>query len=179
MNLTVPRVFRRTVERCPDRTALIFEDKRWTFLDLEDYSNRVAHFFLGLGYKPGDCIALFMENRPEYVGIWLGCAKIGVVPALINSNLTGKPLLHSINAASAIACVYGTEVAESKFKVVRRIMGLKHKLCTGLLVILKLLNRFPLSLHPILSSKVRICHLHDPSTQIPQKYVCDTVFEWW
>ena len=124
MNLTVPRVFRRTVDRCPDRTALIFEDRRWTFLDLEDYSNRVAHFFLGLGYKPGDCIALFMENRPEYVGIWLGCAKIGVVPALINSNLTGKPLLHSINAASAIACVYGTEVAESKFKVVRRIMGL-------------------------------------------------------
>ena len=114
-NLTVPRVFRRTVERCPNRTALIFEDKRWTFLDLEDYSNRVAHFFLGLGYKPGDCIALFMENRPEYVGIWLGCAKIGIVPALINSNLSGKPLLHSINAASAIACVYGTEVAESKF----------------------------------------------------------------
>ena len=62
-NLTVPRVFRRTVERCPDRTALIFEDKRWTFLDLEDYSNRVANFFLRLGYKPGECVALFMENR--------------------------------------------------------------------------------------------------------------------
>ena len=119
-NLTVPRVFKRTVDRCPDRTALIFEDKRWTFLDLEDYSNRVAHFFLGLGYKPGDCVALFMENRPEYVGIWLGCAKIGIVPALINSNLSGKPLLHSINAASAIACVYGTEVGESKFKVMLR-----------------------------------------------------------
>jgi acyl-CoA synthetase (AMP-forming)/AMP-acid ligase II len=62
-NLTVPRVFKQTVDRCPDRTALIFEDKRWTFLDLEDYSNRVAHYFLRLGYKPGDCIALFMENR--------------------------------------------------------------------------------------------------------------------
>ena len=55
-----------------------------------------------------------LPPRPEYVGVWLGCAKIGVVPALINSNLTGKPLLHSINAASAIACVYGTEVANSK-----------------------------------------------------------------
>ena len=50
----------------------------------------------------------------EYIGLWLGCAKIGLVPALINSNLRGLPLLHSIEAASAIACIYGTEHSEGK-----------------------------------------------------------------
>jgi solute carrier family 27 fatty acid transporter 1/4 len=112
-NLTVPRVFRHTVDAFSGRTCLIFEDRKWTFLELDEYSNRVAHYFLRMGYKPGDCIALFMENRPEYVGIWLGCAKVGVVPALINTNLSGRPLLHSINSAEAIACIYGTELAKA------------------------------------------------------------------
>ena len=87
----------------------IFEGQAWTFKDLEDYSNRVANYFLRAGYKPGQCIALFMENRPEYVGLWLGCSKIGLVPALINSNLAGQSLLHSINAACARGMIFGRE----------------------------------------------------------------------
>ncbi len=51
-----------------------------------------------------------MENRLEYVGLWLGCTKLGLVPALINHNLTGQPLLHSIRAASATALIYGAEL---------------------------------------------------------------------
>jgi acyl-CoA synthetase (AMP-forming)/AMP-acid ligase II len=69
----------------------------------------VAHVFLRAGFKHGDCVALLMENRLEYVGLWLGCTKLGLVPALINHNLTGQPLLHSIRAASAKALIYGSE----------------------------------------------------------------------
>lgn len=111
-NLTVPQVFKKTAKKFGKRTCLIFEDTRWSFEDLEQYSNRVANYFLREGFKPGDCVALFMENRPEYIGLWLGCAKIGVVPALINSHLKGVPLLHSIEAASALACIYGTELSQ-------------------------------------------------------------------
>ncbi len=75
-NSTVPRVFRRTVRRHPLRVALVFEGEKWTFRHLDEYSNRVAYFLLAEGFKAGDCIALFMENRPEFVGIWLGCAKV-------------------------------------------------------------------------------------------------------
>lgn len=109
INLTVSQAFSRTVKRHPDKAALIFQDHVWTFKDLEEYSNRVAHFFLRAGFKPGQCVALFMENRIEFVGLWLGCTKIGLVPALINSNLVGQPLLHSINAAGAKALIAGTE----------------------------------------------------------------------
>lgn len=62
-NLTVPRAFRETVARYGRRTCLIYEGKHWSFRDLEDYSNRVAHYFLRMGYKPGDCVAIFMDNR--------------------------------------------------------------------------------------------------------------------
>ena len=125
--MTVPRAFRATVQRHPHRTCLIHEDKKWTFLDLEEFSNRVAHHFLRRGFKSGDCVALFMHNCPEYIGLWLGCAKIGVVPALINSNLSGQPLLHSINAASAIACIFGSDLAESEFNFLNVLVLQKSK----------------------------------------------------
>ena len=110
----MPQAFAKTVNRHQSKTAIIFEGQVWTFKDLEDYSNRVANYFLRAGYKPGQCIALFMENRPEYVGLWLGCSKIGLVPALINSNLAGQSLLHSINAACARGMIFGGEYFESE-----------------------------------------------------------------
>ena len=113
LNLTVPQAFARTVKRHPHKAALIYEDEVWSFQELEQYSNRVAHFFLREGYKPGQCVALFMENRIEFVGLWLGCTKIGLVPALINSNLAGQPLLHSIHAANARALIIGHEFLEA------------------------------------------------------------------
>ena len=75
----------------PNKPALLYESSSWSFGELEAYSNRVANYLtLHRGFRKGDCVALFMENRPEYVGIWLGCTKVGILPALINSNLQVK-----------------------------------------------------------------------------------------
>ena len=83
---------------------------------MDEYSNRLAHFLLSCGFKHGDTVALFMENKPEYVGLWLGCTKIGVVPALINYNLRGKSLLHSFNAASSSAVIFGAELTSGNLR---------------------------------------------------------------
>lgn len=50
---TIPRVFAETVRRHGDKTALIFEGtgERWTFRQLDEYSNRVANFLLDRGFK--------------------------------------------------------------------------------------------------------------------------------
>ena len=76
---------------------------------METYSNRIANVFLR-HYAKGDAVALFMENRPEYVAVWLGLAKIGVVPAFINYNLKQEPLLHTIRVADCRAIIYGLEL---------------------------------------------------------------------
>ena len=50
-----------------------------------------------------------MENRPEYVATWLGLAKIGVIPALINHNQKAQALVHAIQVAKSKALIYGSE----------------------------------------------------------------------
>jgi len=113
LDLTVPQVFQRTVRKHPNRVCLHFEDQAWTFKQLDEFSNRVAHHLISAGFKHGDSVALFMENRPEYIGVWLGCSKIGAVPALINFNLRGQSLLHSIHSAFATAIIFGGEMTSA------------------------------------------------------------------
>ena len=74
----IHNVFTATVSRHPEKTAILFEDRSWTFRELECFANQVGHFFLEQGLKKGDTVAMFMENCPEFVGLWLGLSKIGV-----------------------------------------------------------------------------------------------------
>ena len=110
-NQTVADVFRQTVSKHPHKTVFIFEKITWTFQEVEDFSNRIANYFKTQGYQKGDVIALFLESCPEYVGIWLGLSKLGVITALINTNLTLDLLWHCISVANARAIIFGTDLS--------------------------------------------------------------------
>uniref|UniRef100_A0A3P8SCM1 Arachidonate--CoA ligase n=1 Tax=Amphiprion percula TaxID=161767 RepID=A0A3P8SCM1_AMPPE len=113
---TIPKIFAETVERYGDKTALIFEGtgEKWTFRQLDEYSSRVANLLLERGFREGDVVAIFMENRSQYVGLWLGMAKIGVEAALINFNLRLEALVHCITISNAKAVVFGSELTDDR-----------------------------------------------------------------
>uniref|UniRef100_A0A8C0L1I0 Arachidonate--CoA ligase n=1 Tax=Canis lupus dingo TaxID=286419 RepID=A0A8C0L1I0_CANLU len=113
---TVPILFASMVQRHPDKTALIFEgtDTHWTFRQLDDYSSSVANFLQARGLASGDVAALFMENRNEFVGLWLGMAKLGVEAALINTNLRRDALCHCLTTSQARVLIFGSEMAPDK-----------------------------------------------------------------
>jgi len=110
-NLTVPKIFSETVAKCPHKVLFYYRDEQWTFQQVEEYSNRVGRLFLEEGYNKGDTVAVFMENRPEFVCTWLGLSKVGVVPALINYNQRAESLHHSISVAGARAIIYSSSLA--------------------------------------------------------------------
>ncbi|KCZ93462.1 long-chain-acyl-CoA synthetase [Hyphomonas johnsonii] len=97
------------VDRHGANVAFRFEGALTTYDEFEARANRLAHWALERGLKAGDCVALFMENRPDYVATWFAMSKIGVVVALINSNLEGEALAHSINIVDARYVITGTE----------------------------------------------------------------------
>ncbi|XP_069741766.1 long-chain fatty acid transport protein 4 isoform X2 [Narcine bancroftii] len=133
LNNTVPKIFHEVVQRHPDKIALIFEgtDATWSFRDLDEYSNRVANFFYEQGYRTGDVVTLFMESRNEYVGLWLGLAKVGVEAALINFNLRLDALTHCITISKAKAIIFGSELNEA-LKEIHQNLGKSMQLyCSG------------------------------------------------
>ncbi|XP_020711168.2 long-chain fatty acid transport protein 4 isoform X2 [Athalia rosae] len=83
-------------------------------LHLEEFSNQVARYFRSReDLSRGDSVALVMESRPEYIGFWLGLSKVGLVAALVNTNLRRDVLVHSIRAAGCKALIFGSELEDA------------------------------------------------------------------
>ncbi len=69
-DLSVPKMFLRSLHRHPEKPMLFFEEEEWSFRRVEERSNRVADVLRQAGFHKGDVVAVFMENRPEFVATW-------------------------------------------------------------------------------------------------------------
>ncbi|MFW1856996.1 long-chain-acyl-CoA synthetase [Acinetobacter defluvii] len=101
--------FERAVKRNPYGDALLFEDQRFSYKELNNWANQIAHYYLSIGASKGDVIAVMIENRSELIATVIALAKIGVTSALVNTSQVGKVLAHSINLVNPIAIIVGEE----------------------------------------------------------------------
>jgi len=97
----------------PCAPAILFEERTLSYAQLAQDANRYAHWAHAQGIAQGETVALLMENRPEYIAAWLGLLKAGAVVALINTNLRGAPLAHSIAVAEVKHVIVGAELADA------------------------------------------------------------------
>lgn len=103
---SVAAVFEDLLTKDPDRICFYFDNEIWKASEVEAFSNRVAQVFYRAGYRKGDVVSLLMHNRPEYACVWLGLSKIGVITALINTNLKKNQLVHCLTSANSRALIY-------------------------------------------------------------------------
>lgn len=106
----VAAVLEHHARSMPYAVAVKTHERRWTWAEYNREANRVAAHFLGSGYRPGDVVALVMENSPRYLFLLAGLNKIGVVPALVNPGLSGEPLAHTLRQ-----CRPGCVIADAEF----------------------------------------------------------------
>jgi len=69
----------------PDKAALLFEDERWTYRELDDAVSRIAAGMLALGLVKGDRAATLLNNRSEYLTTGIGANRAGLVGVPINN----------------------------------------------------------------------------------------------
>jgi fatty-acyl-CoA synthase len=98
---TLPDVIDKLGETFGDKLALTSPTDSLTYSGLAERANQYAHWALAHGIHSGGVVALMMPNCAEYVAIWLGITHVGGVVALINTNLTGDALAHSLTVANA------------------------------------------------------------------------------
>ena len=93
------------------RSAIVFEEKEVTWSEFNALANQYAHYLKSQGVQRGDTVSVIMENRIEFLALLVGVNKIGVTAGLINTNLTGKPLIHCITVTNSKKCIFGSEVS--------------------------------------------------------------------
>jgi fatty-acyl-CoA synthase len=94
----------------PGHAAILYQDQVMTYAQLDARANRYAHWAMAQGIGRGTPVALLMENRPDFICAWLGMFKVGAQVALININLVGAALSHSINVSGARHAIVGAEL---------------------------------------------------------------------
>jgi fatty-acyl-CoA synthase len=109
--VTLPVLIGRLADSFEDEPALVSPEATLSYRALAELSNRYSRWAIGEGIVPGDVICLFMPNCAGYVAVWLGITRIGATVALLNTNLFGDVLAHSINIVAPKHIIAAAELA--------------------------------------------------------------------
>ncbi|MBO0736848.1 MAG: long-chain-acyl-CoA synthetase [Alphaproteobacteria bacterium] len=96
-SITLPSLIDEWAITFSGAPALIDDRESLSYRSLADRCNRYARWALDQGIAAGEVVCLLMPNSAEYMAIWLGITRIGGVVSLLNTNLVGSNLAHTIN----------------------------------------------------------------------------------
>jgi fatty-acyl-CoA synthase len=109
--ITLPELMGRLAAEFRDNPAIASPEASLNFGQLGARCHQYSRWALARGLKGGDAVALLMPNCAEYVAVWLGLTRAGIIVALINSQLAGDALAHSIRIAAPKCLIVGAELA--------------------------------------------------------------------
>ena len=93
------------------RPFLIFQGQQWTYKEVYDAVLKQGTWLKNkFGITKNEVVAMDFMNGPQFIFIWFGLWSIGAVPAFINYNLNGDPLVHSIRSSGARILLVEEEV---------------------------------------------------------------------
>jgi acyl-CoA synthetase (AMP-forming)/AMP-acid ligase II len=87
-------MLRRSAARFPHKNAIIRDDVRLTYAELNDRANRLAHALVATGAERGAKVAVISRNLPEYGIVFFGAAKSGLV-------LVNVSVLYALDSSSS------------------------------------------------------------------------------
>ncbi len=118
---------------CPDRLAIIFDDKRITFSQLNERVNRLGNALLKMGVKKGDRVAFLQVNCNQCVETYFAVAKIGAMYVPLNFRAKGEELTYMLDTAEANTLLFGeryvsmVNTIKPKLTTVRHFISIESK----------------------------------------------------
>ena len=102
---TVAEVLQLQAAEHPDGTFLIYNDRRFTFAQVESQASALAAALAELGIERGDRIAIDLPNWPEFVVSMFAAAKLGAVIVPLNPRYTIPELQYMLRHSEATVVI--------------------------------------------------------------------------
>ena len=103
--VTVGATLDRAAERFADLEALAFKGQRWTFAELKADCDRAARGLMAAGVQPGDKVALWLDNRPEWMHLLFAVAKVGAVLVPVNTRFRTSDLEYVLRQSDSATLI--------------------------------------------------------------------------
>ncbi len=98
-DIPVPELLRRTAKEHPDRPAMSFYGRQFTYGELDEMTDRFAAGLKGLGVKRGDRVSLLLPNTPHFLIAFFGVLRAGAIVVQTNPLYTARELENLYNDA--------------------------------------------------------------------------------
>lgn len=129
--MIIPDYVEKNAKLFPNKTALIFQDRKINFTELKERVYRVSNALMGLGVNKGDRVAVIQDNCLEYPEIYYGISKIGAIITPLNYRLIGKELIFLLNDSEANTLIIGKKFAETITPFKSELKFIKNYICIG------------------------------------------------
>ena len=96
----------------PNKRALIFEERPFTYQEVNLRTNQLSHFLLELGIKKGDRVSVLLYNCHQYIETLFALSKIGAILVPLNWRLAGPELEFIIKDSGSRILIFDTEFVE-------------------------------------------------------------------
>ncbi len=83
----------------PSHDFILTDKKNYTYRDINESANKLAHGLLQKGISKGDKVAVLMDSSPQYLDVWFAISKIGAVEVPINTAYKGDILKHILDSS--------------------------------------------------------------------------------
>ncbi|MCX8181778.1 MAG: long-chain-fatty-acid--CoA ligase [Candidatus Methanomethyliaceae archaeon] len=103
--MPLDQILSKSAEKFGDRTAIVWNEKSYSFRDLDLMSNRLANALIEIGLSKGDRVCIFMQNSPEFVISHFGIIKAGGITVPLNVMYRRRELVHMVNDSGATVMV--------------------------------------------------------------------------
>ena len=97
----------------PEKAAIIFDGLGISYSELHRRVNHTACWLQSMGIQKGDRVAVMMRNCPEFVEVFLACARLGAIFVPINFRLTARELAHIVGNAEPRIFIFDAQYAET------------------------------------------------------------------
>ncbi len=102
--------FQRWVRTAPQRTALEWAGRNWSYGELDERAARLAALLAARGVREGDRLCLLSENHPVFVVLALAAMRLGLVVATLNPRLSPAELAHGIALVEPVLTLVSTRL---------------------------------------------------------------------
>jgi len=145
--MTIDALFANTATRLPEKVAVAWHGREYTFGQMEAASNKIAQALLRLGIAKGERVCIFMQNAPEFIMAHFGILKAGAVVVPLNVMYRQHELRYMINDSEAAAIIVSEANLQhvldirSELRSVRRIIAIAEKVPAGCYSFYDLISR--------------------------------------
>lgn len=115
-----------------DHTAFVDGERRFTYAQFHERTDRLANGLVGLGVRKGDRVAALLANSVEFVEILTACAKLGAIMVPINYRLAAPEVGYILADSGADAFAFHPQLAElARGGLAEPGVRVRHRLTVG------------------------------------------------